>query len=99
MPRSSRKRPPAIDPEQRESQMVSLAVDLAEKQLLDGTATSQVITHYLKLGTARESLEREKIKHENDLLVAKKENLETAKRIEELYIQAMEAMKSYRGDQ
>lgn len=79
--------------------MVSLAVDLAEKQLLDGTATSQVITHYLKLGTARESLEREKIKHENDLLVAKKENLETAKRIEELYIQAMEAMKSYRGDQ
>lgn len=85
----------ALTPEAQENLMVSLAVDLAEKQLREGTASSQVITHFLKLGSSRADLEKEKLKHENELLKAKKEALESTKRIEELYMGALEAMKSY----
>ena len=77
--------------------MVSLAIDLAEKQLEEGTASSQVITHYLKLGSMREQLEREKIKQENELLKAKVEAIEAAKRSEELYQKALDAMRTYSG--
>ena len=92
-------RPPATTPEIRENQLISLAVDLAEKQLRNGTATSQVITHYLKLGSEREKLERERLKRENDLLTAKVEALQSAKNIEELYSEAIKAMLSYRGEE
>ncbi len=91
------KRPPARTLESRENQMIDYAIDLAEKQLIEGTASSQVITHYLKLGTTRERLEKEKLQKENELLKAKTEALQSAKRIEELYQEAMDAMKSYRG--
>lgn len=91
------RRPPATTPEGRENQMISLAVDLAEKQLADGTASSQLITHYLKLGTSREQLEQAKLSHENDLLEAKIDALASAKRVEELYGQALDAMRSYAG--
>lgn len=94
---SQRKIRPALTPEARENQLVSLAVDLAEKQLLDGTASSQVITHYLKLGTAKERLEREKLEKENELLKAKTETLQSAQRVEELYMNALNAMKNYSG--
>lgn len=95
--KSPRKRPPATTPEARENQLISLAVDLAEKQLADGTATSQVITHYLKLGSTKESLEKEKLKHENELLKARTEAMRSNKRIEELYENALNAMRSYSG--
>lgn len=88
---------PATSPEAREAQMVSLAIDLAEQQLLDGTASSQVITHYLRLGSIKEQLEMDKLKEENKLLKAKTEYLESQKRQEELYKSAIEAMKSYVG--
>lgn len=94
---SVRKIRPAISPEARENQMVSLAVDLAERQLLDGTASSQVITHYLKLGSAKERLERERLEEENKLLKAKTEQIQSQKRIEELYVDAISAMKRYSG--
>ena len=84
--------------EGRESQLVSLAMDLAEKQLIEGTAKSQVITHFIKLGTIRSQIELEKLRRENELLEAKTENLKSAKRTEELYAEAMEAMKMYQGD-
>lgn len=90
---------PALSPEARENQMISLAVDLAEKQLLEGTASAQVITHYLKLGTLKEQLEREKLQKENELLRAKTEALQSAQHIEELYAEAIEAMRSYSGQQ
>lgn len=77
--------------------MISLAVDLAEKQLLEGTASSQVITHYLKLGSTKERLEKEKLERENELLRAKTEALESAKHVEELYANALDAMRSYSG--
>ena len=88
---------PATTPEARENQLISLAVDLAEKQLLEGTASSQVITHYLKLGSTKERIEREILEKQKDLIVAKTENLQSAKRIEELYTNAINAMKNYSG--
>lgn len=92
-----RKRKPASTPEARENQLISMATDLAEKQLAEGTASSQVITHFLKLGSTKEKLELEKLKKENELLVAKTESLESAKRVEDLYVKAMEAFKGYRS--
>lgn len=89
---------PALTPEARENQMIALAVDLAEKQLMEGTASSQVITHFLKLATSRERLEREKLEKENELLRAKTEAIESAKRVEELYSDALKAMRNYRGE-
>lgn len=88
---------PALTPEARENQLVSLAVDLAERQLLEGTASSQVITHYLKLGSTREKAEREKLQRENELLAAKAEALKSAQRVEELYAKAISAMRKYSG--
>lgn len=88
---------PAIAPEVRESQLISLAIDVAEEQLRNGTASSQVITHFLKLATAKEQLEREKLKKENKLLEAKTDALESAGRVEELYKNALDAFRSYGG--
>lgn len=88
---------PALTEEARESRMISFAMDLAEKQLREGTASSQVITHYLKLGTAQARLELERMKQENELLAAKTEALKSAKRVEELYANAIKAMRSYSG--
>ena len=88
---------PALTPEARENQLISLATNLAEQQLMDGTASSQVITHYLKLGTAKSQLELEKLKRENELLSAKTESIESSKRVEELYMNALNAMKNYSG--
>ena len=89
--------PLAKTPEGRENQLVSLAVDLAEQQLRAGTASSQVITHYLKMGSPREQLEKERLRNENELLKAKVDSLSSAKRIEELYDNALKAMRSYDG--
>lgn len=92
-----RKMRPALSPEARENQMISLAVDLAEKQLMEGTASAQVITHFLKLATTKEKLEREKLEEENRLLRAKTEAIESTKRVESLYEDAILAMKKYSG--
>lgn len=88
---------PALTPDARENQLVSLAVDLAEKQLMEGTASSQVITHYLKLASSKYRLEAEKLRQENRLLQAKTESLESAKNIESMYKEAMAAFRSYQG--
>lgn len=91
------RRRPATTPEARERQMIALADQLAEKQLREGTASAQVITHYLKLGTSREQLEQEKLRKENALREAQISQMESAARVEELYRQALEAMRSYGG--
>lgn len=70
---------------------------LAEQQLEDGTASAQVITHYLKLGSSRERLEQQRLTHENELLQVKREAYEGQKRIEELYVNAIQAMRAYGG--
>lgn len=88
---------PALTPEAREQQMIALAFDLAEQRLIDGTASAQEVTHFLKLGSKKSELENAKLEKEIDLLGAKKESLESAKRLEHLYSDAMEAMKTYSG--
>ena len=95
---SPRPRRPAITPEARENQMIALAVDLAEKQLQEGTASSQVITHYLKLGSTRERLERERLEEENKLLRAKTKAIEDQKEMKEIYLDALKAMQRYSGN-
>lgn len=94
---STKKIRPALTPEAREQQLVALAVDLAEKQLLEGTASSQVITHYLKLGSSKADLEKEKLKRENELLKAKTESIHAQDELKELYADALKAMREYSG--
>lgn len=89
---------PALTPEARENQLIYLATELAEKQLKEGTASSQVITHYLKLGSTKERIEKEILEKQKELIVAKTESLQTSKHIEELYEKAISAMRSYNGN-
>lgn len=90
-------RRPATTLEGRENQLISLAFDLAEKMIKNGTASSQVLTHFLKLGSTREKLEQQKLQRENLLLSAKVDAISSAKRIEELYEAALNAMRTYAG--
>ena len=96
---SQQNRRPATTPEGRENQLVSLAVDLAERQMLEGTASAQVISHYLKIGSTRERLEQERLARENELLKAKVDAMASTKRIEELYQVALNAMRTYAGQE
>lgn len=95
---NKKKRAPARTLEARENQMIYLAVDLAEKQLADGTASAQVITHYLKLGTTRERLEKQKLEHENELLKARTQSLKAMEENKDLYENAIKAMRDYGGE-
>lgn len=88
---------PALTPEARENQMIALAVDLAEQQLREGTASSQVITHYLKLGSTREKLEHELKLKELELMDAKKDQIKSMQKSEELLEEAIKAFKNYNG--
>jgi putative cell wall-binding protein len=92
----ARRRAPATTPEAREDEIIASAINLAEKQIEEGTASSQVITHFLKLGSSREKLEQEKLRKENELLVVKKETMEAAQRLEGLFEDAINAMREYK---
>lgn len=92
-----KRRPPGATPEARENQLINQAIDLAEKQLLDGTASSQIICHYLKLGTTKEAIEKELLISKNKLTQAKVVSLESSKHSEELYKKALNAMRLYDG--
>lgn len=95
-PDTSRSRP-ILTPESREQYCIALAYDLVEKRLKEGTATSQETTHFLKLGTVKSRLEEETMRLQKELIAAKTENLKSQKHMEELYIAAMESMKTYNG--
>lgn len=86
-----------MTPEGQENYLISLANNLAEQRLRDGTASSQEVTHFLKLGSRKEALEREKLEEENKLLRAKTDALKSQKRVEELYAEALSAMRTYSG--
>lgn len=92
-----RRRAPAMTPDEREDQLIAMAVDLAEKQLLEGTASSQVITHFLQRGSARERLEKERLIEENKLLRAKTEAIEAEKKKSVAYDKVLEALRVYQG--
>ena len=89
--------PPAITPEDREDQLIALAVDLAEQRLRDGTASNQLIAEIMKLGTTKERLQKEKLQRENEMLRAKTEAIEAQKHTDEIYRKALDAMRSYAG--
>ena len=88
---------PAYTVEERENRMIALAMDLAEKKLMDGTASNQTICHFLKLGSTKERLDKENLKEDINLKIAKREALRTSRHIEELYMNALKAMQSYSG--
>ena len=88
---------PALTPEARENQLISLAMDAAEEQIRSGTASSQVITHFLKLATTKAQLEKEKLERENRLLAAKTEAIDSQTETKELYEQALKAIRNYSG--
>ena len=88
---------PALTPEARENQMIALAMNLAEQQLRDGTASSQLITEFVKRGSTKARLEKEILAEQKELMSAKTESLKSAKRIEELYNEAIKAMRNYSG--
>ena len=88
---------PALSPEARENQMIALAVDLAEQQLIDGTASSQVITHFLKLGTSKAELEKEKLRKETEFLGAKIQMAASLEEQKKLAEDAIKAMRNYGG--
>lgn len=92
------KRPPATTPQARENQLIALAYDEAEKQIRGGKATSQLLTHFLKLGTAKEQLERTKLERENKLLDARVDQIAAGGRMEELTERAINAFRSYSGN-
>lgn len=96
-PNPTQKMRPALTPEARENQCISLAMDLAEQQLRDGTASSQVITHFLKAGASRAELEKEKLRKENLMLEAKTKAYQSSEEIKELYEGAIKAMRIYQG--
>ena len=89
---------PATTPEERENQLASLAYDLAEKQIREGTASSQVISQCLKFGSTREQLEQQKIRYDNLLSEAKREQMEANARMESQYLEALNAMRAYAGN-
>ena len=97
MAKATSKSRPATTPEARENQLIALAMDEAERKIREGTASSQLICHFLKLGSEKERLEREKIERENKLLEAKVTALESSKTSEELYSKAIAAMRRYSG--
>lgn len=90
---------PAFTTEARENQLISLAVDLAEQQLRDGTASSQVITHYLKLGTRKERLEQEILEKQSELITAKTKAYQSSEELKALYKDALDAMRMYAGNE
>lgn len=90
---------PAITEEAREAQMISYAIDLAEQQLRDGTASSQVITHFLKLGSSKAKIEKDILKEQKELISAKTDAIQSAKKVEELYSKAMAAFREYSGQE
>lgn len=95
--KAKRKMRPASTPEARENQLISMAYDLAEERMRNGTATSQEITHFLKLGSEKSRMEAEKLRKEVELLKAKTDVLESSKVAEELYSRAIDAMRRYSG--
>lgn len=88
-----------LNPEAREKQLISLAMDAAEEQLINGTASSQVITHFLKLATAKEELERKRLEADIALANAKKKDIDSNNNKEKLYREAIAAFKGYSGEE
>ena len=96
-PRAPRRLRPGLSPEADENQLISLSIDAAKKMLVEGTAPTSIVLHYLKLATTRERMEREMMATQKELMEAKKQALESQAKVEQLYVNAMKAMRRYSG--
>lgn len=96
-PRAPRRLRPGLSPEADENQLISLSIDAAKKMLVEGTAPTSIVLHYLKLATTRERMEREMMATQKELMEAKKQALESQAKVEQLYVNAMKAMQRYSG--
>lgn len=96
-PSDMTKRRRALDPEARENQLIALAYDVAEQQLMDGSISSQVLSQLIKAGSTKGRAELKKLERENELLRVKAETIQSAARTDELYQNALSAMKNYSG--
>lgn len=94
---NSRKIRPALTPEARENQLIALATDLVERRLIEGTASSQETTHFLKLATTKARLEKEILEKQRELITAKTEALQSQRRSEEMFAEAIKAFRNYSG--
>lgn len=92
-----RRRSPAKTPDERESVLISMAMDRAEQQIADGSASSQLLTHFAKLGSSRERLEQERLRNENEVLRKKVESMEAAIDVKHLMEEALGAFQGYSG--
>jgi hypothetical protein len=92
-----RRRSPARSPEERESVLIAKSLSLIEKQIDDGTASSQVLSLYAKLGSSRERLEQERLRNENEVLRKKVETMEAAVDVKNLMEDALSAFRGYSG--
>lgn len=102
MPKSSKSTtkkslPPASTPEMRENQIIAAAMDLAEERILDGTASNSLLIHYLRLGSTKERLEKDFLTKKMEHLEAKTEAIYEAKKVDEMYAKAVNAMRVYNG--
>ena len=94
----TRTQPPAKTPEGREQQLISLALEAVEKRIRDGTASAQELVHFLKAGSPNARIERRVLEKQEELLDAKIESFQSQKRVEELYADALSAMRAYSGE-
>lgn len=94
---NNKKMRPALSPEARENQLISLAVDLVEQRLIDGTASSQETTHFLKLATQKARYEKELLEKQIELMTAKTEQIRSEQHKEELYEEVINALRKYNG--
>lgn len=92
-----KKTAPPMTAEGREQELINLSMINAEKQLREGTASSQIIVHFLKLGASKTELENEKLRQEIEFLKTKKESIESEQRSEERYQEAIDAFRRYSG--
>lgn len=93
----TRRQPPATTPEGREQQLVALAMEASEKRIRNGTASAQELVYLMKVGSPTAKLEKQILEQQKELLVAKTEAIHSQKRVEELYADALKAMRAYSG--
>lgn len=89
---------PATSLQAREDQLINMAYNEVERRISEGIATGPELVHFLRMGSTKGRLEKQLLERENELMTAKTEALNTQRKVEELYANAIEAMKSYRSD-
>lgn len=88
---------PPLSDKDHEAKLISLTLQMAEQQLIDGTASSQVMTHFLRLGSIRSKVELEKLRLENNLLTEKIQSEKMGQQLKEMFQDVMESLRDYQA--